>query len=151
FDPINHFFGPHLDIFSTMPIMPASTVKDYENQIARIEALPAWVDGVIAAGNEGLKRKLQAPKLTVDLMEKSLGSQASPSPAETPLLEAFHHMPDSISAAEQARLKTRAEAAYKNSLQPAWTKLRTYLTNTYGPATRSTIGLAGNFNGPEYY
>ena len=27
FDPVNHFFGPHLDIFSTMPIAPAATVK----------------------------------------------------------------------------------------------------------------------------
>jgi len=148
---VNHFFGPHLDIFSTMPIAPAATVKDYENQIARINALPTWVDGIIAAGNEGLRRKLQAPRMTADLMAKALESQSAPTPDKSPLLDAFRKMPDSIPAAERTRLQSRAEAAYKNAFQPAWTKLRSYLTTTYSPATRATIGLAGNFNGAEYY
>jgi len=151
FDPVNHFFGPHLDITSTMPISPAATVKDFENQIARIEALPQWADGVIAAANEGLKRRLQAPRLTVDLMVKSLETQSAPTPDKSPLLDAFRHMPDSIPAAERARLQARADAAYKAAFQPAWAKLRSYLTSTYSPATRASIGMAGNFNGAEYY
>jgi uncharacterized protein (DUF885 family) len=151
FDPVNHFFGPHLNITSTMPIAPATTVRDYEMQLARLEALPKFVDSVIEAANEGLKKRLQAPKLTVDLMVKSLETQSAPTPEKSPLLDAFRTMPDSIPAAERTRLQARADAAYKNAFQPAWAKLRDYLTKTYTPATRDTIGLSGNFNGAEYY
>ena len=126
-------------------------VKDYELQLARLEALPKFVDGVIEAANEGLKRRLQAPKLTVDLMVKSLETQSSPTPDKSPLLDAFRSMPDSIPTAERTRLQARADAAYKTAFQPAWAKLRDYLTKTYAPATRDSIGMSGNFNGAEYY
>jgi prolyl oligopeptidase len=151
FDIVNHFFGPHLDITSTLDMAPHSTVKDYEEQIARIEALPNWVDGVIASANEGLKRRLQAPRLTVNLMIESLDSQSKSAAKDSQLLAAFQKMPASIPAAEQQRLRAQAEGAYSKAFQPAWAKLKQYLTTTYAPATRDSIGMSQNFNGAEYY
>src|ERR1700730_16904362 len=41
---VNQLIGGHLNIFSAMAIAPANTIKDYENQIARLRALPRWVE-----------------------------------------------------------------------------------------------------------
>ena len=37
---VNQLVGEHLNIFSTMAVGPANSVKDYENQVARLRALP---------------------------------------------------------------------------------------------------------------
>ena len=54
---VNHLVGGHLNIFSTMAVAPASTVKDYENEVARLRALPQWVDQTIAAANLAIAQK----------------------------------------------------------------------------------------------
>ena len=39
--------GLHTDVFSTIDQMPARTVRDYENVIARLNAIPRYVDQTI--------------------------------------------------------------------------------------------------------
>jgi len=130
---------------------PARTVKDFEDRIARIEATPKVAEGMIAVSNEGLKRKLLTPRMSVELAAGTYAAQARPEARQSPLLKTFRQMPKSIPGAEQKRLVARAEAAYEKSFRPAWRKLSGYLTDTYAPATRTTLGMADNFNGAELY
>jgi len=148
---INHFAGPHLAVSETIRQMPARDLADYEAIVARLEALPKYAESVIAAAGEGLKRKVLAPKLTAELMVRQLDAQMRVSADESPLLAPFRNFPQSIPEADRARLRARAEAAYTGRFQPAWRKLREYVSNTYLPATRATIGLSENFNGAEMY
>jgi prolyl oligopeptidase len=60
-------------------------------------------------------------------------------------------MPDSISDAEQQRLRTKARATIKDSVVPAYTKLARYFSDTYLPACRDTIGLSALPNGAAWY
>src|SRR6267143_839184 len=113
---VNHLVGGHLNVFSTMAVAPANTVKDYENQVARLRALPRWVDQTIAAANL-----------------------------------AFTKFPEPIPAAEQERLRASAVDAYTHAFLPAWHKLRDYVTTTYIPAARDTVGISQAPGGAAMY
>lgn len=148
---VNHFFGGHLNVFSTFALMPANTVKDYENQIARLKALPAWSDQTIAAATYALAHKQIQPRLVVEQVVKQLENQMAPDPAHSPLLKAFAQFPASIPAADQQRLRTEAATAYQQAFEPSWHKLHDFIRTTYLPAARSTNGLADAYNGAEMY
>lgn len=148
---VNGFVGPHLNIFSTVPKEPAKTVKDYGDQIARLRALPEWVDRMIAAANDSIAQKRVPPKQTAEAVAKQLDAEMAPEAMESTLLKAFKNFPDTIPAGEQMRLRAAAVDAYNNSFRPAWKKLRDYVATTYVPAARDSIGLSQAADGPELY
>jgi uncharacterized protein (DUF885 family) len=138
---VNHLVGGHLNIFSTVAVAPANTVKDYENQVARLRALPRWVDQTIAAANLAIAQEKIQPRLVAEREVAQLDTQMAPEPLKSPLLNAFTKFPESIPAAEQERLRASAVDAYAQAFLPAWHKLKDYVTMTYIPAGRDTVGL----------
>jgi uncharacterized protein (DUF885 family) len=75
---IDHFHGGHLNIFSTMAKAPAHTMKEYEDQVARVRALPEWVDQTIAAANLSIEQKRTQPRRVAELVVKELDGQMAP-------------------------------------------------------------------------
>jgi uncharacterized protein (DUF885 family) len=148
---VNHMIGGHLNIFSTMAVAPATTVKDYENEVARLRALPKWVDQTIAAANLAIAQKKIQPKLTAEREVDELNVEMEADPLKSPLLAAFTKFPESIPAPEQERLRAEAVDAYTSAFLPAWRKLRDYVSATYLPAARDTPGLSQAPGGPEMY
>ena len=148
---VNHLVGGHLSIFSTMAVAPANTVKDYQNQVARLRALPKWADETIAAANLAITQKKIQPKLTAEREVDQLNVEMEPDPLKSPLLAAFTKFPESISADEQKSLRAEAIDAYTQSFLPAWRKLRDYVSSTYLPAARDTLGLSATPGGKEMY
>lgn len=148
---VSQMIGDHLEIFSTVPIEPANTVKDYENQIARLRALPKWADETIAAANLAIAQEHAQPRVVAERELDQLDTQMAGEPMDSPLLGAFKKFPNSIPQADQARLRAEALDAYNQSFLPAWHKLRDYVAKTYLPATRTTFGLSALPNGKEMY
>ncbi len=148
---VNHLVGGHLSIFSTMAVAPANTVKDYENQVARLRALTKWVDQTIGAADLSIEQKKIQPKLVAEREVDQLDVEMEADALKSPLLAAFTKFPDSIPAAEQERLRADAVDAYTHAFLPAWHKLRDYVSNTYLPAARDTVGLSQAPGGAEMY
>ncbi|HEV7967115.1 MAG TPA: DUF885 domain-containing protein [Candidatus Acidoferrales bacterium] len=148
---VNHLVGEHLSIFSTVAVAPASSVKDYENQVARLRALPKWADQTIAAANLAITQKKIQPKLVAEREVDQLNLQMEPDPLKSPLLAAFTKFPESIPAAERERLRAEAVDAYTHAFLPAWRKLRDYVSEIYLPAAGDTVGLLRTPGGPEMY
>jgi len=148
---VNHMIGEHLSIFSTVAVAPASTEKDYENQIARLRALPKWVDQTIAAANFAITQEKIQPRLVAEHELEQLDVEMTPEAMKSPLLAAFTKFPAAISPADQERLRTEAIDAYTQAFLPAWRKLREYVSRTYLPATRDTLGLSQAPGGTEMY
>ena len=148
---VNHLTGGHLNIFSTVAVEPAKTVKDYENQVARLRALPRWVDQTIAAANLSIAQKKIQPKLVAEREVDQLNVEMAGEPLQNPLLAAFSKFPASIPAAEQERLRAAAVDAYTHAFLPAWQKLRDYVAKTYLPAARDSVGLSQMPGGAAMY
>ena len=128
--------GAHTQIFNTLDQMPAQSVRDFENVIARMRALPQYVDQHIALFREQLDAGLAQPALVVDLVADQVAAQRRPAATESPLLARFRRMPDAIPAAERQRLLAQATAAYDEQFVPSWQKLESFLRETYRPPDR---------------
>jgi uncharacterized protein (DUF885 family) len=143
--------GVHNRVLTTIDQMPASTVLDYENIVARIRALPSYVDQTIAQIQEHVDAGLTQPAIVVDLMLDQLAAQRSAPPQESPLLAAFQRFPDAIPASAQRRLRAAAAEAYTRQFQPSWTRLETYLRGTYRPRARARDGIGSVPDGRTAY
>jgi uncharacterized protein (DUF885 family) len=148
---VNHLVGGHLSIFSTMAVAPTNTVKDYENQVARLRALPRWVDQTIAAANLAIAQKKIQPRMVAEREVDQLDLEMVSDPLQSPLLKAFTKFPAAIPAPEQERLRASAVDAYARAFLPAWHKLRDYVATTYIPAARDTVGISQTPGGPAMY
>jgi uncharacterized protein (DUF885 family) len=151
FNSVNHLVGGHLNIFSTVAVAPATTVKDYENQIARMRALPLWVDQTIAAANLSIAEKKIQPRLVAERELEQLDVEMVSEPLQSPLLKAFAKFPDSIPATDQQRLRASVVDAYTQAFLPSWHKLRDYVATTYIPAARESVGISQAPGGTAMY
>ena len=143
--------GVHNDVFNVIDQMPARTVKDYENIIARLRALPTYVDQTTALMREQLAAGLAQPAIVVDLTLDQVSAQSKPAATDSPLLAAFRRFPSDISSADQDRLRTQARTAYEQQFVPSWKRLETFLRDTYRKQARPQTALSSLPNGRAAY
>ena len=148
---VSQMYGAHTEVFSTISAMPARTLKDYQNIIARLRALPKYVDQTIELMGEQLASGLAQPASVIGLMLEQLAAQSRPAALESPVLAAFARMPASVPAADQERLRSEATAAYEQHFVPGWRRLETFLRETYRPKARPQIALTSVPDGRRLY
>jgi len=148
---VGQLYGSHTRVYLTIDRMPAFTVKDCENIIARLHAVPAYVDQNIAILNEAIERGLTQPKIVADLVTDQLKAQVAQDAAATPLLEFLKKMPTNIPEAERARLRKQATDAFENDFRPAWRKYLDYMQTTYAPKVRPNVGIGSLKDGKADY
>jgi uncharacterized protein (DUF885 family) len=148
---VSQLYGAHTDVFSTISGMPARTVGDYENLIARLRGLSRYVDQTIELMREQLATGLAQPAIVIDLMLEQIAAQSRPAPLESPLLAAFAQMPASVPAADRERLRSEAIAAYGQHFVPGWKRFEAFLRETYRPKARPQIALTSVPNGRALY
>ena len=148
---VNHFAGPHLRVSSTMAMAPTRTVKDFEDRIARLRAIPAFIDGVIEAAEDARGKGMIPPRVVVDRLLGQLDMQRKPAADQSPLLAPFKNMPANIPAADKDRLLKAAAEAYTKSFQPAWQKYRNYVADSYLPKARASLAISELPDGKSIY
>jgi uncharacterized protein (DUF885 family) len=148
---VSQMTGVQNQVFQVIDQMPAATVADYENIVARLRALPENVEQTIGQIQEHVDAGLTQPAIVVDLVIDQVAAQRRPPPFESPLLAAFLRFPDSIPASAQRRLRMEAAAAYTQQFVPAWTRFETYLRDRYRPRARTQPGLSAWRDGRDAY
>ena len=148
---VNQLGGQHSEVFSVIDQMPARTVRDYENIIARLNGVPALVDQYLALLREQIAARTTQPQIVVDLVLEQVAAQRKMSTAQTPLLGAFRTFPKDIGAADQKRLLGAATAAYEQKFVPSWTRLETFLRGTYRRSARASIAVTSLPGGRALY
>ena len=148
---VNQLFGLHTNVLQTMREMPARTPADYENMIARLRAVPAYVEQNIAALREAIEKGLMQPRRTADLIIAQLDAQAAPAAAASPLLAKFREFPAGVPEASREALLAQAEGAYANAFQPAWRHLRDFMAAEYVPKVRAVPAVTALPDGEEIY
>ena len=143
--------GVHNEVFTVIDQMPARTVKDYENIISRLRALPRYVDQSIDLMREQRAAGLAQPAIVVDLTLDQVAAQSKPSAAESPLTVAFRRFPSEISAVDQQRLLTQAYAAYDQQFVPSWKKLERFLRDSYRKQARPQTAVSSVPTGKAAY
>jgi uncharacterized protein (DUF885 family) len=148
---VQPLYGLHTRVFLTVDRMPTHTVHDLENVVARLHAIPRYVDEQIAILDEAATRGLTQPALIVDVVAGQIERQMSQDPEHSALTAAFWRLPASMPAAEQQRLRAAATRAYTSDFLPAWQRLRAYVAGPYRARARAGIGISSLPDGRAYY
>jgi len=149
--PMNQMEGVQQDIPRIIALMPASTVADYENIVARLKAAPALIDQTMALMQEGMAQAMTPPQITFRDVPRQVEAQTVAEPLASPLLAAFTKWPAVLPAADRDRLTKAAVAVYTDSVRPAFTRLHDFLVKTYLPACRTSIGANALPKGAAMY
>jgi uncharacterized protein (DUF885 family) len=149
--PINQMAGAQQYIAEIISISPFFTTKDYQDVLARLNAVPRLIDQVIALMERGLEQKITPPKITLRDVPQQIRNQIVEDLPSNPLYKPFTNFLPSISVDDQAQLRARAADAIKGKVLPAFRKLDHFFTEKYLPHTRESIGLSALPNGAEWY
>lgn len=149
--PLNQMGGIQQGAAETLANMPHHSVADYEDILARLEALPKSVDENIALLQDGLKRGYTPPRLMLRDVPKQFADLLTADAMASPLLETFTEFPAGFSEAERARLTERAKNIYTSAVAPAFRRLQDYFVATYLPACRESIAATALPDGAAAY
>ena len=135
----------------TAEILPFQSVKDYEDWIKRLQGVGPLVDQHIALLEEAVREGRTQPRAIMERLPPQLSLQVVDSPEKSPFYGPFRRFPDTIGAADRARLDAAGRAAIESSVLPAYQRLQTAFNARYLPATRETVGISGTPQGADYY
>jgi uncharacterized protein (DUF885 family) len=143
--------GPQQDAADLLAMMPKNSIAALENQVGRLEALPAQIDQSIALMREGLAKGVTPPKITLRDVPQQIRNQLVDDPAESPLLGAFVEIPPGVDPLQAASLQERAYRAYREGVVPAYERLLAFTENEYLKGARDSIAATDLPNGEAWY
>src|SRR5947209_2167722 len=127
------------------------TVKDYDDWIARMKALPVYMDQTIALMREGVKEKMLWPKVVEQRVAAQIDKQTPARAEDSTFYKPFKQFPDDIPTADRERLAQSARDAITESVIPSYKKLKDYFTKEYLPASFDRVGVCQWPNGAQLY
>ncbi len=126
-------------------------VADYEAWIARLKALPAYVDGAMATMREGIAEHIVQPRIAMERVPAQIARQLVDDPERSPFWSPLRRMPASIPAPDQTRLRADARAAIAGAVVPAYRRFADFFAKEYLPACFTDVGAWQLPHGDEAY
>ncbi len=149
--PVNQMQGIYSDYLRLVAQLNFSTVKDYDDWIARLHALPTAFSQVTENMSIGMEDHRVPPKYLLEKALEEVKQLAGQKPEDSPLAMPLKNFPASISATEQARIKGEMLDAIAKEVLPAYLRLARFLEVSYVPAGRDQPGISALPDGAKYY
>ncbi len=131
--------------------MSFSTVKDYEDWIARLRTFPAYMDQTIALLREGIRRKIVHAKIVMQRVPAQIERQIVDDPRQSLFYKPMKNVDPSISNADRNRLQEGTETAIAEHVVPSFRKLLAFINDEYLPACYDRVGVWQFPNGEAFY
>jgi uncharacterized protein (DUF885 family) len=132
-------------------VLPFASVKDYQDWIKRMQAVPTLVDQSIALMREGMQAGNVPPKVLMQRVPAQIAAQIVDDPTKSPFYRPFLAFNDAIPAGDREALRAQAQAVVRDRLVPAYRQLATFFNSEYLPKARDSIAAADLPNGKAYY
>jgi uncharacterized protein (DUF885 family) len=136
-------------------VIDFTTVRDYQDWIARLTAMGAYVDQTIELLRAGVKQKNTQPRIVVERVMKQLQSQLVDAPTRSPFYAPFQHLADdsrsTLAPEQRNELSRAAQDAIRTTVVPAFQRLQAFLTREYLPASRDSVGIWDTPQGDAFY
>ena len=129
---------------------PFRNLQDYRNWISQMRDIPRYFKEQTDEMRRGLKRGFTPPRVTMTGRDASLTAVTEASPEGSLFYTPFKDMPG-ISDADKAALRAQAVAVIRDTVQPAYRDLLTFMRTEYVPATRTSLAAYELPDGKNYY
>ena len=125
--PVNQMDGIYDDFPQLAPQLSFNTVKDYDDWIARLHAMPNAFEQVTTNMSIGIEDGRVPPKYLLEKALEQVNKLAQQKPEDSPLALPLKKFPASIPAAEQERIKTEMLDAIEKEVLPAYMRFARFL------------------------
>ncbi|MCA9256272.1 MAG: DUF885 domain-containing protein, partial [Phycisphaerales bacterium] len=145
--PVKQQESPHLTLGMLHTYHPFKSPQECLNYATRLRAFDRQVDQLIDLMNEGVRRGIVRPRITIEQTLPQIEAMITTDPTTSALYE-----PAKTLSAEAGGESSRAaiEEATRDAMV-ALTRLRDYLKNTYLPACRDSVGICHLPDGRRWY
>lgn len=149
--PVNQMSGVHIDLPQFVTLIPFTSVKDYEDYIARLKQVPRVFEENMVQMRNGERDHLIPPKFLLEKVVTQTIAIADTPVEKTPFAEPVAKFPDGISDADQKRLREAVLEQTRTAVIPAYLKFAKFVQEDYAPKGRSEPGVWSLPNGAERY
>ena len=126
-------------------------LKDYDDWLARLRALPAYIEQTTALMREGIKQQILLPKIVLERIPTQIDHQIVSDPKESPFYKPFSHFAGSIAETDRSRLASAAEYVIKSEVVPGFRRFKEFFVKDYLPPSPSQVGIWHLPHGEEMY
>jgi uncharacterized protein (DUF885 family) len=149
--PVNQMSGIHTAYPRLVAQLSFTSVKDYDDWIARLHAIPKAFDQVTTNMSIGIEDQRVPPKYLLQKALEQVKQLAGQKPEDSPLALPLKNFPATIKPAEQERIKAEMLAAIGKEVLPAYLRFARFLEVSYIPAGREQPGISALPDGAKYY
>lgn len=149
--PVLQNSGVHLDTPELVTMLSFTSVKDYEDYLARLNKLPTLFEQTIVQMRKGVKNKIMPPQFLLPKIARQCDDIVAMSMETSPFAKPVAQFPADISEADQQRLRTAILAAIQTKVIPAYqillisyavtTPLMVVKTSVYGHCQTVLLGI----------
>ncbi|HEY5801153.1 MAG TPA: DUF885 domain-containing protein, partial [Burkholderiaceae bacterium] len=149
--PLSTMSGLHTSLPTWPRSAPFNDVKDYENYLKRLQALPRLIDQLIARLEVGMNSGWMPGAVAIARIPSQLDAHTVTDMNKNLTYVPFLKFPPSIPAAEQTRLADAGRKALLEGVVPAFQKLKTFYQQQYMAKARKDIAASTLPGGMAYY
>ena len=143
--------GPQQSFASLVKATPFATVRDYENYLKRLAALPRYLDQVTDLMREGMRSGWLPPREIMERVPGQFDVFADRNIEDSPLYRPFENFTQQIAAADRQRLVAAGQAVLSDAVAPAFARMRSFVADEYIPACRGSVAASALPGGAPYY
>lgn len=135
---------------SMIDYLPMENKRDYEDWLARLDALPAQLGDYRALLQEGIARERTQAQIVMSRVPAQIQNLITDDAEESPFYRAFAEMPESFDDETRETLTASAAAIIDKEINPALQELLSFLEQDYLPAARAP-GIGALPGGKQVY
>jgi uncharacterized protein (DUF885 family) len=129
---------------------PYRTIQEYRNWIGQMKDIPRYFAEQMDEMRQGLRRGFTPPRVTMKGRDASITAVTEAAPEASLFYTPFKDMPG-VPEAVKAGLRADALRVIRESVQPAYGKLLTFMRTEYLPGTRTSLAAYDLPDGRAYY
>jgi uncharacterized protein (DUF885 family) len=144
-------YGPQQLFPALAKAAPLRNVRDYENYLKRLEAMPRVLEQLTARMQAGIRSGWMPPAAAMMQVPAQFAPFAAADVEATPLWKPFVSFPAEVPAAERARLAAAGRDVLSQRVHPAFARMKRFVEDTYLPAARRDLGASTLPAGAGFY
>jgi uncharacterized protein (DUF885 family) len=149
--PVDQQGGIYSDYPQLVESLTFATVKDYDDWIARLRAIPHAFDQVTTNMSIGMDDHRVPLKSLLEKALEQVKQLANQKPQDSPLAMPLKKFPASIPTPEQERIKQEMLSVIGKQVLPAYQHFAHFMEVSYIPAGRTEPGISALSDGAKYY
>jgi uncharacterized protein (DUF885 family) len=127
------------------------TLKDYDDWLARLRALPNYIEQTTALMRTGTQQHIMLPQIVLQRIPTQIDHQIVDDPKASPFYKPFTHFAAPMGEADQRRLAAAAEQVITADVVPGFRRFKEFFVTEYLPASLEQVGIWQLPEGEEMY